>query len=164
MQWNLKHDISKPNPGRSDVEPEGFQWNTALKENKIRLTKLLWWKLLTRPSRKAWLYQTNQPLPLKIFQSKPELPDFHGKFHPGLHVLRKPGKPGLTRISILLIIFQSLVSVVQPWFTRVTRLLIRRSVQGCKAITCSRCLDARRLGTWCAISNVIDSNSTKGIP
>ena len=43
-------------------------------------------------------------------------------------------KPGLTRISIVLFIFQSLVSVVQPWFTRVTRLLIRLSMQGCNAV------------------------------
>ena len=34
-------------------------------------------------------------------------------------------KLGSTRLSILLVIVKSLVSLVQPWFTRLTRLLTR---------------------------------------
>ena len=59
---------------------------------------------------KAWF---NQP----GFVVKPDLP-------------RKLGKTKLSRLSISLFVFKGSVSLVQPGFTKLTRLLTRLSVQG----------------------------------
>ena len=75
---------------------------TRKRSGRTRLTMLLRWEILTRPTRKLWLNQAYQAFEVEILNQiyqktfvKPGLPGFWGgKFQPGL-----PGKPGNTRLT-----------------------------------------------------------------
>ena len=75
---------------------------TRKRSGRTRLTMLLRWEILTRPTRKLWLNQAYQAFEVEILHQiyqktlvKPGLPGFWGgKFQPGL-----PGKPGNTRLT-----------------------------------------------------------------
>ena len=73
------------------------------RSGRTRLTMLLRYGILTRPTRKLWLNQAYQPFEVEILNKKiyqktlvnPGLAGFWGgKFQPGL-----PGKPGNTRLT-----------------------------------------------------------------
>ena len=82
----------------------GGNFKTDLPENlgSNRLTRLLRWRISTRPTRKLWLNQPYQAFEVEILNQiylktlvQTGLPGFWGgKFQPGL-----PGKPGNTRLT-----------------------------------------------------------------
>ena len=75
---------------------------TRKRSGRTRLSMLLRWEILTRPTRKLWLNQAYQAFEVEILNQiyqktlvKPGLPSFWGgKFQPGL-----PGKGGNTRLT-----------------------------------------------------------------